>query len=197
MPNLPENPAMDLSPLFAAAQLDFTGPYFVALLSRVVHTTCAATLLGGLVYMRFVLAPAAPAGDREAALFHGRRKAWATCVAVCTLLLLLSGFYNYLVVVIPGYKNLPRLYHPLFGVKFLLSVAILAIMALVAGKTALAEKVREKLTGWLHLALVLCLAVFVIGAVLRSLRDLPDARVAAPLVEEAPAFDDVLIESAE
>ena len=179
---------MDLSPLFAAAELNFSGPYFVALLSRVFHTTCAATLLGGLIYMRFVLAPATLEGEREAALFHGRRKAWASIVAICTLLLLVSGVYN-LIMFLGIYKNLPKLYHPLFGVKFLLSIAVMAIMAFIAGKTALAEKMRAKLTGWLNIALVLSLTIFALGAMLRSFRDLPDARVAVAVAEEAPSFD--------
>jgi putative copper export protein len=187
---------MDLSPLFAAAQLDFTGPYFLSLLSRVMHTTCAATLLGGLIYMRFVLAPATPEGEREAALFHGRRKAWAMCVMICTLLLILSGVYNFAVNIL-GWRNLPKLYHPLFGVKFLLALGVMAIMAFIAGKTVLAEKMRAKLTGWLNLALVLALAVFVLGAMLRSFRDLPDARAAVAVAEEAPAFNEVQIEAAE
>jgi putative copper export protein len=187
---------MDLSPLFAAAQLDFTGPYFLSLLSRVMHTTCAATLLGGLIYMRFVLAPATPEGEREAALFHGRRKAWAMCVMICTLLLLVSGVYN-LIMFLGVYKNLPKLYHPLFGVKFLLSIGVMAIMAFIAGKTALAQKMRANLTGWLNLAVVMALSVFVLGAMLRSFRDLPDARAAVAVAEEAPAFGDAQIETAE
>jgi putative copper export protein len=194
--SLLERHAMDLSPLFAAAQLDFTGPYFLSLLSRVMHTTCAATLLGGLIYMRFVLAPATPEGEREAALFHGRRKAWAMCVMICTLLLLVSGVYN-LIMFLGVYKNLPKLYHPLFGVKFLLSIGVMAIMAFIAGKTALAQKMRANLTGWLNLALVMALSVFVLGAMLRSFRDLPDARAAVAVAEEAPAFGDAQIETAE
>ncbi len=53
---------------------------------------------------------------------------------------------------------------------------------------------RGRLTPWLNLAVALCLAVFVLGAVLRSFRDLPDARVAAPVVGEAPAFSGAILE---
>lgn len=182
--------------LLAKAQVAFDGGFFVGLLSRVVHTTCAATLFGGLIYLRFVLAPAATEGDTESALFAGRRSAWAMCVAACTGLLLLSGIYNFIVVMM-GYKNLPALYHSLFGVKFLLAIALMAIMAFIAGKTSLAEKLRGSLKFWLNVALVLALSVFVLGAMLRSFRDLPDARVAVPVVEEAPAFADPLIETEE
>lgn len=186
---------MDLS-LLANAELTFDTPYFIGLLSRVVHTTCAATLFGGLIYLRFVLAPAAPTDDREAALFAGRRKSWAMCVGICTGLLLVSGFYNFFTFM-GIYKNLPALYHPLFGVKFLLAIALMLIMALVAGKTKLAERVRGSLSMWLNLALLLALATYATGAMLRSMRDLPDARIAAAQIDEAPAFDNDLIETTE
>lgn len=184
---------MDLS-LLAAAEPSFDAGYFLALLSRVCHTACGATLLGGLIYLRFVLAPgAAGADDTQAALFADRRRSWALCVAVCSLLLLVSGFYN-LVLFMQGYKNLPSLYHPLFGVKFLAALGVMLIAAFLAGKTGIAERMRGKLTKWLNLAIVLALSVFVLGAMLRSFRDLPDARVAAPQVDEAPAFEDDLID---
>ncbi|MEQ8849551.1 hypothetical protein [Botrimarina sp.] len=183
--------------VLADATVDVDAGYLIALLSRVAHTTCAATLLGGLMYLRFVLAPAASAEptDAETVLFAGRRKAWAACVGVCTALLLVSGFYNFFVFV-GVYQNLPALYHPLFGVKFLLALGVMVIMALVAGRTGAADRVRGSLTAWLNVALVLTLVVFLLGAVLRSFRDLPDARAAAPAIEEAPAFDEPLIEEA-
>ncbi|TWT96009.1 hypothetical protein Pla108_30890 [Botrimarina colliarenosi] len=183
---------MDITAILAAATPTYDAGYLASLLSRVVHTTCAGTLLGGLIYLRFVLAPAAPADGAEAALFADRRKTWARCVAACTGLLLLSGFYN-LIFVVGAYENLPALYHPLFGVKFLLALGVMVIMALVAGKTSLAERMRGSLKLWLNVALVLCLATYVTGAMLRSFRDLPDARVATPLMDEAPAFGDPLI----
>ncbi|CAL1151129.1 unnamed protein product [Cladocopium goreaui] len=183
--------------LFAAAEPNFDAGYLIALLSRVAHTTCGATLLGGLIYLRFVLAPsAAGADDRDEKLFASRRKSWAACVAVCTLLLLVSGFYNFFTFN-AAYGNLPKLYHPLFGVKFLLALAVMFIAAFLAGKRKVAERMRGKLKFWLNVAIVLALAVFVLGAMLRSFRDLPDARVAAPQVDEAPAFDDSLIETLE
>lgn len=180
--------------MLAAAELNIDGAYLLGLLSRVLHTTCGATLLGGLVYLRFVLAPAV-GDDPEGTLFAGRRKAWAGCVGACTGLLLLSGFYNFFFSVQWKYENLPALYHPLFGVKFLLALAVMAIMALVAGKTKLAEKVRAGLSGWLSIALACALAIFVLGAMLRSFRDLPDA-LEAPATDAAPAFGEApLIET--
>lgn len=149
----------------------FDAGYFIGLASRVLHTTCAATLLGGTIYLRFVLAPAV--GDNpEATCFAGRRQAWAACVGVCTLLLLLSGFYNYYSVVISNTK-MPPLYHGVFGIKFLLALVVFALSALVAGKSPLALKVRGQMTKWLTVLLVAALALFLAGAVLRSVPHIP------------------------
>lgn len=164
--------------LLAAAELTMDGPYWISILSRVVHTTCGATILGGLIYLRFVLAPAAAESDDPSQIaYAGKRRTWALCVALCSALLLASGVYN-LLLFTDKYQNLPKLYHPLFGVKFLLSLGVMFIAAIVAGKTKLAEKVRGNMTKWLSLAIVLALSVFVLGAILRSCRDVPEARVA-------------------
>lgn len=177
---------MDATPLLAAAEPTFDGAYFIALLSRVAHTSCAATLLGGLIYLRFVLAPAAASADEpESVAFAGRRRTWAGCVAVCTALLLASGVYN-LLLFMKAYPGLPKLYHPLFGVKFLLALGVMTIAALLAGKTNLARKMQGSMKRWSGIAIKLALAIFVISAMLRSFRDLPGARDAAP--DEAPAF---------
>lgn len=157
----------------------------ILILVRVLHTTCGATLLGGLIYLRFVLAPAAIEGDAEAVLYAGRRRAWAACVAVCTALLLFSGFYNF-VNYVTGYEKLAPPYQALFRVKFLLALVVFAIAALVAGKSGAAVKVRAKLKLWLNVAVAAALAIFVIGAILRSIPHIPKA----PEIEsEAPAFE--------
>ncbi|MEO1495702.1 MAG: hypothetical protein AAFV43_00980 [Planctomycetota bacterium] len=177
---------MDLASLLAAAEPRFDGAYFLALLSRVAHTTCAATMLGGLVYLRFVLAPAAAEADDAAAVaYAGRRKTWASCVAVCTGLLLVSGVYN-LLLYTSTYPGVPKLYHSLFGVKFLLALGVMAIAALLAGKTKLAGKMQASMKRWSGIGIKLALAVFVISAMLRSFRDLPGARDASS--EDAPSF---------
>ncbi|MEN0110430.1 MAG: hypothetical protein AAF805_06865 [Planctomycetota bacterium] len=178
---------MDLT--LAAAEPTYNAWWAIGLLSRVTHTVCGATIVGGLLYLRFVLAPSASASnDKETALFAGRRRAWAGCVAACSTLLLVSGTYN-LIAYTRAYENLPKAYHSLFGVKFLLALGVMLIAALLAGKTNLAARMRGGMRGWLSLAIVLAIGVHATGAVLRSYRDLPDARVAPAVVEDAPAFE--------
>lgn len=158
----------------------------VTVLSRVLHTTCAGTLLGGLIYLRFVLAPAATGPEGEGVLFAGRGRAWAMCVGVCTGLLLVSGTYNFYLAITQNEK-LPPLYHMVFGVKFLLAFVVFAIAALTAGKTGAARKVRRKLPFWLNVAVACALAIFLCGAVLRNIPKTPrDVPILDPPAVEGP-----------
>lgn len=166
---------------------DAFGGMFLNTLSRVLHTVCGATLLGGAMYMRFVLAPAVPAGDGDAALstlFAGRRKSWALCVAACSGLLLLSGAYNF-VVVISNYEKMPPPYHALFGVKFLVALAVMIVAAMVAGRSSAAQKMQRGLTKWLNILVLLVVSVFVLGAWLKNLPHVPKGE---EITSEAPAF---------
>ncbi|TWT77033.1 hypothetical protein Pla123a_24610 [Posidoniimonas polymericola] len=156
----------------------------IAILLRVVHTACAGTLLGGLVYMRFVLAPRT-AEDAEHDCYAGRRGAWAACVGICTALLLASGAYNFWVIITEN--EVPSLYHMLFGIKFLLAFVVFALMALLAGKTNVAAKLRGKLIRWLNVTLAVVLAIFLLGAVLRSIPKTPKLNPAP--VADPPAAE--------
>ena len=176
---------MDILLLSQTPSPDFDAGYLIGLLSRLAHTTCGATLLGGLVYLRCVVAPqAADADDPTQALYADRRKSWGLTVAFASLLLIASGIYN-LLSLSAAYNNLPKLYHPLFGVKLLLAIGVMFLGAVLAGKSALAQRLQGAAKGWLNLAIALAVVVFLLGAVLRSFRDLPGTRaIAAPAAAE-------------
>ncbi|MEN1678759.1 MAG: hypothetical protein AAGJ46_04155 [Planctomycetota bacterium] len=163
---------------------------FVDILSRATHTICGGTLLGGAIYLRFVIAPSlasieGEAADAEATLYADRRKAWALCVAACAGLLLLSGTYN-LIMVMANYEKMPPLYHGLFGVKFLLALAVFVVSAMIAGRSAVAKKMQQGAKSWLSLLVTLTIAVFVFGAVLKNIPHVP---ITSAPTSEAPAFD--------
>ena len=91
------------------------------LISRVVHVATAIVLVGGSVFMRFALMPAAEElgqaehdGLRERVL--GR---WRRVVHGGIALLLLSGLYNYLAVMRPAHQG-DGPYHMLVGIKMLI-----------------------------------------------------------------------------
>ena len=154
----------------------------MTLVSRVLHILGAIVLLGGIAYLRKIVAPGVAAGGDPdgAALYSGRRRAWAKWVGIATAVLLITGFYNFLMIVNTT-ADLPRAYHPLFGVKFLLALVVFALAALLAGKTSAAERFRQSPKWWLTLCLAAGIATVIAGSVLRSLH-LP-----VPVMVEAPA----------
>ena len=101
----------------------------VTALARWLHLSSVVTLLGGILYARFVMNPASStlAPDARAALDNQAAKRFRALVFAAMTLLVLSGTYNFL------YKN-PQmsLYHALFGVKILLVLHVFAVAILAS-----------------------------------------------------------------
>lgn len=150
--------------------------YWITIASRVLHILSAAILIGGLCYLRLVVAPSMATSDDSAqAFFSGRRAAWARWVMIATAFLVLSGLYNLLFATIFPHEKLPPKYHMLFGIKFLLSLYIFFVAAALAGTTSLAERMRGSARGWLNSALVAAIVLLTLAAVLRSYEKVPRA----------------------
>jgi hypothetical protein len=152
----------------------FDSEYFLWLVSRILHIASAAILVGGLFYLRVVVAPqvARSSSDSES-VFGSRRRSWALVVMATTLLLLLSGFYNLFFVILWPNEKLPPLYHMLFGLKFLLALALFFVAAALAGRSGLGARLRGSLGRWLDLAIVAALAIVVLAAVMRTIPKIP------------------------
>jgi uncharacterized membrane protein len=157
--------------------------YAIQVLSRVLHLLSAMIMVGGLFYMRTVLAPSATTGaatTRTAttgttigeACFADRRSVWARWVGMTTFFLLASGIYNLLTIIgqskATGVK-LPATYHMLLGIKFLLALLVMFVMSILAGKTTIADKFRGQMQKWLNLAWLAAIAIVVIAGVMRTL----------------------------
>lgn len=155
-----------LSLLAQAAGPTIDGPFAVRLLSRILHILFAVILGGGLFYLRAVLAPAGPE-----ACFANRRTVWARWVGIATLFLIASGLFNYITFVreakAAGAPLAPA-YHMLFGTKFLLALLVFFIAAILAGRTAAADKFRGAMARWLNIAWLAVMAIIIIGAMMRT-----------------------------
>jgi uncharacterized membrane protein len=162
----------------------FDGTYLLLLAARLLHMLGAAIIVGGLFYLRSVVTPAAPVEVSDAQ-FGGRRAAWAMLVGIATLFLLVSGFFNYFYM-IKNYEKMPFSYHMLFGLKFLAGLVLFFLAALVAGRSNLAQQIRQNLRLWLNVCLALGLAIIVLGGVMRTYPRFPKGtepagiRVASP-----------------
>ncbi|MEX0700794.1 MAG: hypothetical protein WD069_01750 [Planctomycetales bacterium] len=134
---------------------------WVAVLSRWVHVGTAIVLVGGAVFKRYVLIPAA-ANLPEATRDDLRRRivgTWKKFVMAGIALFLLTGFYNYLVISIPEHKG-DGLYHGLMGTKIILSFVVFFLASALTGRSAALENFRRNPKRWLG-ALILLSAVIV------------------------------------
>jgi len=144
------------------------------ILSRVLHILSAIILVGGLFYIRTILAPGATSAETAGdTCFAGRRAVWAKWVGISTAFLLLTGIYNFMVIIgqskMEGGVKLPPTYHMLFGIKFLLAMLVMFIAAILAGKTEAANRFRGHMGKWLNVAWLAAMAIIVIAAVLSTL----------------------------
>jgi len=145
----------------------FDGWYFVLLASRVLHVLSSIILLGGIFYLLAVVAPRAIAnGGNADAWFDGNRAAWAKWVGIATAVLLLTGLFNFVMIV--KMNQIATSYHMLGGVKILVAMVIFFLAAILAGKTALADNLRTNMKFWLKVTMSVGLLIVVIGSVMRS-----------------------------
>ena len=135
--------------------------------SRWLHILPAIALVGGTMLMRWVVLPAAAAlnDEQRQTLRDQLRGRWARLTMISVTLLLLSGLYNAAMKAINF--QLDPLYNGLLGVKILLALAIFYLSSVLAGRSATAERFREKETFWLNLTLTLAVILVCIAGVMR------------------------------
>jgi uncharacterized membrane protein len=142
--------------------------YWIMLVSRILHIIGSIILIGGLFYVRYIISPInAPPGTAPVdQLFGGSRATWAKWVGIATALLLVTGLWNY--IQFAKTYDLARQYHMIAGIKMLAGIAVFLLAALLAGRTAVAERIRQRWVFWLNVCLLLGLATVILGSVLRS-----------------------------
>jgi hypothetical protein len=163
---------------------------FWLLVTRVLHILGAIVLVGGVFYLRMVVVSRVRAEDSTADTdlwFSGRRGTWAMWVGIATLVLLVTGLINFLVIVRTN-EPLGANYHAVFGIKVLLALVVFFLAAMLAGKSAAGERFRKNFRQWMGVCLILGIAVVALGSVLRSIPHMP--KVGEPdLIAPANATD--------
>ena len=151
--------------------LDFE--FVLALVSRWLHILAAIVAVGGTIFARTVVFPVLSSlpDDERSRLHTAFRERWATILKAAIGFLLVSGLYNFLITV--SQYRVPSWYHMVFGMKFLLAMAIFAIASLLIGKSPAAQAVRARAPLWLNLNIVLAIAVVCLSGVLRTAEKTP------------------------
>lgn len=144
--------------------------------SRIVHIATAIVAVGGTVFMRFVLIPAATAtlspADHEQ-LRARLMSVWKRIVHTAILLFLLSGAVNYGRVIVQRTHKGDPLYHGLMGTKILLAFAIFFIASALVGKSAKFAAIRGNARKWLAINVILAGVIVIISSTLRFLPERP------------------------
>ena len=129
--------------------------------SRFVHVAVAIVMVGGTVFMRFILMPAArelPDSEHDQ-LRQRLMTRWKRVVHGGIGLLLLSGMYNYMQQ-IPAHQG-DGLYHALVGTKMLLALAVFFIASALVGRSPAFEKMRQNRVQWM--GLIVLLSALIVG----------------------------------
>jgi uncharacterized membrane protein len=164
---------------------------WLALVLRWLHILAAVAAVGGPIFMRVALVPAAAdlPEDARSALAEGVRRRWAKLVMAAILFLLVSGLWNFFTInasfKAAGLK-IPALYHPLFGVKFLLALGIFYVASSLAGRSPATARFRENARYWLTVNVVLGILVICISGILRTTHNAPDPNLPRLPAAEAP-----------
>lgn len=175
--------------LLVAQQVpQLTGSYDLLMLaSRILHILSAIALVGGIFYLWAVVTPtSAPSGaDSADQFFGGRRAAWAKWVGIASLLLLVTGLWNFVTMV--KLNQLHWSYHMLGTLKIVLGLALMFLAALLAGRTAAADSIRRKWRLWLSICLILGIIVTAVGSIMRTYPRTPKLDATGPPTLIAPA----------
>lgn len=146
--------------------------FVLDLVMRWLHIFGAIMLVGSTIFMRCVSLPAAlQSGESPGPAFTERqRQLWARMVMLSSGQLLLSGLVNFVLIVKRyhfGDTFPANIYHPLFGVKFLLALVVFFLAAALTGRSALAVKLRQHERTWLMVNMVLAIVVVCIAGLMK------------------------------
>jgi uncharacterized membrane protein len=152
----------------------------LGLLFRWLHILAAMAAVGGPIFIRLALLPAVatlPEEERKR-LNETVRSRWSKVVMAAILFLLISGFYNFFAFRSlsatwgdswqPGSAN-AWTYQMLFGVKFLLALAIFFIASALTGRSTALVRFRENAKFWITSNLVLAVLLVAVSSQMRMM----------------------------
>jgi uncharacterized membrane protein len=140
--------------------------------TRFLHVATAIVLVGGSIFIRYVLMPAATASlsdDVHAQLRAQVMNRWKRFVHLGIGLLLTTGLINFgrkiALLHAAGIKD--PVYHGVMGLKILLALVIFFIASALVGKSARMEPIRKNARYWITVNIILGLIVVAISGFLR------------------------------
>ena len=142
----------------------------LALVLRWMHIVPAVVAGGATIFARIALIPALtalPEAQRQQVKQNIDRR-WRVVVMASITLLIASGLANYVLYQAPAHTG-QALYHALFGVKFVLALAVFFLASALSGRSAALSSIRANGAFWTAMAAGLVIVIVLISGVLRSL----------------------------
>jgi len=139
-------------------------------LSRVLHVGTAIVLVGGTIFVRFILMPSANEALDQATHDKLRNRimgTWKRVVHAGIALLLLSGGFNFWRTIAFGPTKVDSLYHALMGTKIVLALVVFFIASALVGRSAAFEGMRKNAKKWLAINILLATIIVAISGFLR------------------------------
>lgn len=142
---------------------------FIAVLSRWLHIGSVIVLVGGTVFMRYVLMPASePLEPAEHEKLRDRiMNRWKALVHGLIAILVLTGIYNIINRFQTGKPVVT--YHILLTVKILLALFILFVASALVGRSKGLQPLRDNRKRWLTINIAIAAIVLLISNLLRFL----------------------------
>ena len=144
---------------------------------RWLHIVAAIAAVGGTIFMRMAVVPAAQglADETRAELYAQIRRRWAMVVHASIGFLIISGIINFLLLVFaarqPAWADWKATYEPtyhmVFGIKFLLALVVFFIAEALVGRGAATQKIRDNAKTWLNVNVALALVIVALSGILR------------------------------
>ena len=138
-------------------------------LSRWVHILAVITAVGGAIFMRMALLPAAAealSDEQHDALRTAVVRRWKRLVHASIALLLITGSFNFYVTFGDGVSPIP--YHPIFGVKVLAAFTIFFLASALVGSSPGFAKLRRESGKWLGVIIGLGVIIVMLSGVLKA-----------------------------
>jgi uncharacterized membrane protein len=142
------------------------------LISRWIHLASAIVAVGGAVFMRFALLPAAKTtltDEVHERLREAVRARWVKFVHTSIALLLITGAINFAILALPPkIKAIP--YHPIFGVKLLAAFVVFFIASALMSRGPGFAGIRANRAKWLGILLALGGLIVLLSGILNQVR---------------------------
>jgi uncharacterized membrane protein len=154
---------------------------YVSLISRWLHILAAMAAVGGPIFIRLALMPAicGALSDEQRQVLHEQiRRRWSRVVMVAILFLLASGLYNLIQFLRISHtwgaawqsgSHNSLLYQILFGIKFVLALAVFFIASAVTGRSEVFARFRANAKFWITMNLLLGVLIVCISGQMRMM----------------------------